>query len=142
MGKDTKRVIGRVEKLDIPGLQLSDLEAKADTGAYTSSLHCSVIRTYRENKKLWVEFVPLDESYTQYTGEPVQRKAHRVKRVKSSNGQVDERAIIQEQVHFAGDVYTMEFTLADRTDMRYPVLLGRKFLRKFMVDPERKFLES
>jgi hypothetical protein len=36
---------------------------------------------------------------------------------------------------------TVEFTLADRSDLIYPVILGRRFMKSFLVvDPSETFL--
>jgi hypothetical protein len=35
------QTLGRSDRVDLPGLGLFNIHAKIDTGAYTSSLHCS-----------------------------------------------------------------------------------------------------
>ncbi len=35
------QILGRSDRVDLPGLGLENIHAKIDTGAYTSSLHCS-----------------------------------------------------------------------------------------------------
>ena len=42
-------VIGKYDRLDLPVLKLKNLRAKIDTGAKTSSLHCSYIKQINEN---------------------------------------------------------------------------------------------
>jgi len=55
--------------------------------------------------------------------------------VKSSNGETSSRYLISTQVKLDGHVVRTQFTLFDRSDMKYQVLLGRKFLRgRFLVD--------
>ena len=39
----TKQIVGRVDKIDFPKLDLFNIDAKIDTGAYTSAIHCSQI---------------------------------------------------------------------------------------------------
>jgi hypothetical protein len=39
-----KCIIGRRDMIDFPELGLEDIEAKIDTGAYTSAIHCSQIK--------------------------------------------------------------------------------------------------
>jgi hypothetical protein len=39
----TKKIIGRVDKIDFPKLYLNHIDVKIDTGAYTSAIHCSKI---------------------------------------------------------------------------------------------------
>lgn len=63
------------------------------------------------------------------------------KRIKSSNGIIEERFLIKTKIIIFKKIYTIELSLTERGSMRYPVLLGRKFLtRKFLVDTSRKNL--
>ena len=39
-----KKVIGRSDKVDLPDLGIMEANAKVDTGAYTSSIHCKKIK--------------------------------------------------------------------------------------------------
>ncbi|RZK09684.1 MAG: hypothetical protein EOO56_30085, partial [Hymenobacter sp.] len=39
-----KRPLGRRELIDLPALALRGVEAKVDTGAYTSAIHCDEVR--------------------------------------------------------------------------------------------------
>ena len=50
----TKQLIGRVDKIDFPLLNLFEIDAKIDTGAYTSAIHCSKI--VEENNTLRCKF--------------------------------------------------------------------------------------
>ena len=58
-----------------------------------------------------------------------------LKAVKNSFGQTEMRYVIKTKVTLFGKTFKTEFSLADRQQMRYPVLLGRKLLRnRFIVD--------
>ena len=39
--KKPKHTLGHRELIDFPGLALHKVEAKVDTGAYTSAIHCA-----------------------------------------------------------------------------------------------------
>jgi hypothetical protein len=55
--------------------------------------------------------------------------------IKSSNGISETRYQIVLPMIFGKKTYEIELTLNDRAEMKYPVLLGRKFLQgKFIVD--------
>ena len=57
--------------------------------------------------------------------------------VKSSNGDIQHRYEVQSSIVLFDKEYSISLTLSSRDDMRFPVLLGRKFLtRRFMVDTE------
>jgi len=57
--------------------------------------------------------------------------------VKSSNGDIQHRYEVQSKIVLFEKEYNISLTLSSRDDMRFPVLLGRKFLTKrFIVDTE------
>ncbi len=139
--KNTKLIIGRIEKIDFPEFSISNLDAKIDTGAYTSSLHCHHIVPIDKNGEEWVQFIVLDPNHPEYEENPFSCPLHKVRKVKSSNGQIQERYTIKRKVRFFGKIRTIELTLTDRSEMKFPVLLGRKFLtNKFLVDVSKKYL--
>ncbi|MCG2589791.1 ATP-dependent zinc protease family protein [Rhodohalobacter sulfatireducens] len=136
-----KKIIGRIEKIDLPNLSLYKLDAKIDTGAYTSSLHCHDIEQFVKEGKNWVKFYVLDPDHPEYEETQFKCAIHKVKKVKSSNGQIEERVIIKQQSQFDKDNRTIELSLTDRSVMKYPVLIGRKFLKgQFIVDVSKKYL--
>jgi hypothetical protein len=62
--------------------------------------------------------------------------------VRSSNGEVQERHVVETDVVIAGRSLRTAFTLADREAMNFPVLLGRRLLRgNFLVDVSRRHLQ-
>lgn len=127
--------IGRLEHIALPGLGVPRVAAKVDTGAYRSALHYQGIRIRTEDgiKRLVVTFQMGGVRKTK-----VFRSFKRVT-VKSSNGETSRRYLISTQVKLDGHVVRTQFTLFDRSDMKYQVLLGRKFLRgRFVVDVSRK----
>lgn len=144
MADDQKNVslpiIGRLEKVDIPEWNLYDLEAKIDTGAYTSSLHCHHIEEFEQGDRTFVRFNLLDPSHEAYNEKLFELPVYKSKSVKSSNGQSEERTIIRTTIVLAGRQLQAEFSLTDRSEMRYPLLIGRKLLRgRFLVDVSRQF---
>jgi len=49
------------------------------------------------------------------------------------------RQLIKVSIDIAGKTITEKFTLADRSGLRFPVLIGRNILKKgFLIDPEKK----
>ena len=129
--------IGRLEHIALPGLGIDRVEAKIDTGAYRSALHYQRLRIRRVEgvKQLVVTFQMGGQRRTK-----VFRVFKRVT-VKSSNGDSSRRYLITTRVRLAGHLARTQFTLFDRSDMKYQVLLGRKFLRgRFVVDVAGKNL--
>ena len=124
-------ILGRREFVDFPALGLQKIEAKIDTGAYTSSIHCESIRVEGER----VSCVFLDPTHPQYTGKAATFDIFKSVIVRSSNGQEEERIMIRTFVSVLGKEYEIRLTLTDRSNMNYPILIGRRFLRnKFLVD--------
>lgn len=133
------KIIGRVAEVDFPGWDLYGLKAKVDTGAYTSSLHCHSIKEIKEEGgESRVRFRLLDPSHDSYQKQSVEMPVTRRKKVRSSNGTTEERIFIKASLFLLEQELEGEFSLNDRSDMRYPVLLGRKLLRgRFLVDVTR-----
>lgn len=132
-----RSTIGRLEHIALPGLRVSRVEAKIDTGAYRSALHYQRlrIRTVDGVKQLHVTF--------QMGGRRTTRTFKTYKRVtvKSSNGESSRRYLISTQVRLGEHSVRTQFTLFDRSDMKFQVLIGRKFLRgRFLVDVSAKHL--
>ena len=77
------------------------------------------------------------ETITQ--GKSLGRLAVGTRIVRSSNGEQQERHVVEADVVIAGQVIRTEFTLADREAMNFPVLLGRRLLRgNFLVDVAKR----
>jgi hypothetical protein len=134
----TKNIIGRKELITIIDLELYDLDAKVDTGADSNALHCDHI--YIDDDE-FVHFTLLDEVHPSYHGKRMKMPLYKVKKVKSSNGQIQHRPSIKVKVKIFDKEYKSVISLTDRSDMNYPMLIGRKFLSgKFLVDVSQEYL--
>lgn len=130
-----KLLIGRRERIDLAELKLKNLDAKVDTGAYTSSLHCHNISVVTKNGIKHLKFNLLDPGHPEYEKRISKFSIFKQKKVKSSNGKSETRYIIKTIVRIYDMDIETEFSLSDRSEMKYPVLLGRKFIKKgFVVD--------
>lgn len=138
-GISEKKLIGRIEKIDLPDLNVDQLKAKIDTGAYTSSLHCHQIELDSSGKN--VSFYLLDPTHPEYNKKKFTCPVEDIRSVRSSNGMTEDRIIIRTRIRLHNQVDTIELSLADRSEMLNPVLVGRKFLKdRFIVDVSRKYL--
>jgi len=127
----SKPVIGRTDKVDFPEFDLFDVDVKIDTGAYTSAIHCDKI--VEENNALHCTFSHPED--TNFSGKEVVFTDYSRTGVKNSNGHKENRFKIKSKVIFFGKTYRINLTLSTRDDMRFPVLIGRQFLKqKFLVD--------
>lgn len=128
-----KIVIGRFDKADFPALQLNDIAIKIDTGAYTSSIHCNNII----EKDDVLECTLLDEEHFMYNEKKISFSEYDTIFVRSSNGIIQKRYQVLSKIKIFNKVYKISLSLSSRQEMRFPVLIGRKFLtKKFIVDPQ------
>ncbi len=136
-----KHLIGRNEIVDLPQLDLFGLNAKVDTGAYTSAIHYHNADVIEKNGKEVLHFTLLDPSHPEYNDKSFYFEEFKTKQIKNSFGQTEERYIIKTNIRlFDIDIET-EFSLSDRGNLKFPVLLGRKLLNKyFIVDTSKKKL--
>ena len=136
-----KITIGRIDKADFPELMLEDIDLKIDSGAYTSSIHCSNIEEIEKNGELLIQFTLLDPEHPFYNNKVFSTKNYASKKVKSSNGIAETRFMIQTEIVIFQQKFPIYLTLSERKDMKFPVLLGRKFLnKKFVIDTIKKNL--
>lgn len=135
-----KAVIGRREMVTLPEIGLT-LCCKADTGARTSSLHAEDIETFEEQGHLWISFVTRG-SGSESPAHPVRMHLHDRRKVTSSNGQAEWRYIIRTPMQLGELEYPVELSLSDRRNMRHPMLLGRRAMRRLLVAPGTAFLHG
>ena len=116
--------------MDFPVLGIYCLEAKVDTGAYTSSIHCENITINYENSKPILYFTIEQEGVKTFKfGEYTQ------KRIKNSFGEMEERYVIRTLIKIGRKKIHSTISLSNRDNMRYPVLIGRRLLKaKFLID--------
>ena len=136
----TKAEIGWCELVDLPGLGLSAIHAKMDTGAATSSIHATRVKPFERDGTDWVEFW-----FRPFPGEKARRfEAPLVDRrqVRSSNGERQHRFVIETQICLGKLCWKSELTLANRRSMAFPVLIGRRALRRglMLVNSGRKWV--
>lgn len=131
------KILGRSDRIDLPGLGLINIHAKIDTGAYSCSLHCS--RAEIIDGKL--EFVLLDEEHPEFTGMKFVFPKFDRREVKNSFGEAEMRYVIKTTIKIYDHLINAEFSLSNRGNLKFPVLLGRKILRKrFLIDVTEKDL--
>ncbi len=131
-------IIGKYDRVDLPQLKLENIKAKIDSGARTSSLHCSYIKQLDEDT---VIFEVLDEDHKKYRNKRYSLPIQRVARVRSSNGIVEERFVVLLKTVIFYKEFEVEYTLRNRKKMNFPILLGREFLQNdFLIDVNKEYL--
>ena len=135
------KIIGRQERIDLPELGYRGIKAKVDTGAYGNALHCSEIEVIERDGREVLTFVLLDDSHPEYKEERQYVAEFTDKLVKNSSGEREHRYTIETVTVFYGKKSRTCFSLTDRSTMKFPILLGRKFIKgKYLVDVRFKDL--
>lgn len=126
-------IVGWREWIALPELGLLALEAKIDTGAATSALHAVNINVGEEAGRPWVEF-ETQPLIAQHPTIRIRCKAPVVttREVTSSSGHRETRIVIRADlrlgINLDAPVWPILVTLADRSAMQMPLLIGREAL--------------
>ena len=134
-------VLGWREWVALPDLAIQLIKAKVDTGARSSALHASDLEVISTATGEHVRFHlhPVQGQEEPFIAVVLPLLEYR--EVRSSNGIVSRRPVVVTKVRWREIVWPVEFTLVDRRDMRFRVLLGRHALRRqLLVNPRRSFL--
>jgi hypothetical protein len=120
-----KPVLGEYETVlvDPPGIKYL---ARIDTGATSSSIHASKITRFERDGKKWVRF-QIDKPSSQETV-MLERKFVREVRIKQAENQGNNRVTVMMTLRIGDIVRQIEVSLTDRSNMEFPVLIGRNFL--------------
>ena len=134
-------VVGWRELVELPELGLTGLAAKIDSGARTSSLHGHVIEEFERDGERYVRFSVdfLDRNVRQ-----ICEAVHvDIRGITSSNGETQRRYVIKTPLRIGDVEFRAEISLADRSDMKFPMLIGRSSLRRrFFVDSGHSWLQT
>lgn len=142
MAKRAHLTIGWREIVSLPDLGLMRFKAKIDTGARTTALHADHIRVEPRDGTDWVSFHPRHLGIARASRLSLPLHARRA--VRNTSGVPEERYVVRTHLALADRLYLIELTLADRSDMAFPMIIGRTALRghRILVDPGRSFLTT
>jgi len=133
-----RRMIGAVERVDIPAWGLVGVPARVDTGARTSALHVEALEELGSGRVRF-ELAPVQTGRKRPP--PVEAPIARRGRVRSTSGKLERRIFVSARVLLGGVEQRVEIGLVDRRRMQYPMLLGRSALAgRYWVDPGRRYL--
>jgi hypothetical protein len=123
-----KTIIGSEEFVSFPELGIDTIHTRVDTGASISSLG---VKWIKEEEGVISCLLPNKQVVT--------FDSFKKKIIKSSFGHTEERYVVKILINVLGRKVRTNFTLADRSKMKFPILLGRKLLKgKFIVDVDLK----
>ncbi|GGE73595.1 ATP-dependent Zn protease [Streptosporangium jomthongense] len=130
------------------------LKARLDTGAKTSSLHAVNVEEFEKDDQKWVRFqIPLaDHKDHPAEGDidheevilELERPVERTVLIKRKGAPSQRRYVVMMDFCIAGSSHTTQFSLTDRGNFSYPVLLGRRFMSddNILIDSADSFIAS
>ena len=135
-----KVVVGEVEKFFLAGPD-HVYTARIDSGAETSSIHARNVQRFERDGSNWVRFeVPVPGTEDAEWVAMEKEISRRVKIIQSSADESERRVVVELQFAIGDHKQVAEFTLADRTNLTYEVLIGRNVLRDVMlIDVGKEF---
>lgn len=138
--KNGDLILGEKEWIYIKPLNRSIL-ARVDTGATSSSISAREIKTYKKDGKSFVDFKLAHKKWQSKTlTYPVTRWVEVVQ--STSEEPSTSRPVVQLEVKIGDHKTKTDFTLTDRTHLKYPVLLGRTFIdNTAVVDVSHKYIQ-
>lgn len=137
---DGKLIFGEKEWVYVPAIEES-FRARIDTGATTSSISAVDIDVFERDGRDWVKFrIKHDEVKSGEINLPVERW---VRIRQSSDDSYQRRPVVMMWIQMGDRLEHTQFTLANRTHLHFPILLGRSFFRDVaVVDVSRKYVQG
>ena len=133
-------IIGWREWLSLPDLGVPRIKAKIDTGARSSSLHAYDIEQFEREGCSMVRFKVHPIQRREQLEICCSAKVHDIRSVRTSSGQATDRIVIQTTASWLDQTWTIDLTLADRSQMGFRMLVGREAMRgRMLVDPGRSY---
>lgn len=140
---DEEQVFGWVEKATLQPWDI-EVKAKLDSGALTSSLDARDIEIFEQDDEEWVRFrLKLeDQESGEVFSDQIERPMYRELAVRGAGGR-DERPVVLLEVCMGDTIYEEQFSLRDREEMNYPLLLGRRTISHLgLLDVRETFLQA
>jgi len=139
--KQPIEIIGATDIVDLPDLGWYNVPVRVDSGATTSSIHCSRVRLIKAEGGTILRFYLDHKKGAPQQSFSVQQFKEAI--VRNSSGKEEKRYVIKTHIKLFGRKINTEFSLANRGKMSYPILLGRKLLKnRFIIDVAQKDLSA
>lgn len=130
--------IGETEYIYI---QESDFayDSRIDTGATTCSIHAEEITPFERDGEQWVTFKLVNFKTDERI--EIEKPVTREVSIKRHGSDAQERYVVSLGVKIRDAMVKTEFSLTDRSDYSYPLLVGRNMLRGIaVVDVSQSYL--
>jgi hypothetical protein len=121
----------------MPELRRAPVLAKIDTGAWSNTLHAADIEIVESSLESRIRFRLEDD------GRWIERPLSRWRRIRDTSGHETMRPVIRTTIEIASRDFDVEVCLADRSQLKHRMILGRNFLRLgFVVNPSRQCIHT
>ena len=137
---NTGQVVGWVEIIGVPVLGVN-AKAKLDTGALTSSIHATNVARFTKDDEKWVRFtISLQDAASKKVVErELERPLHRRVKVFGAGG-ADSRLVVFLAICVGDQLLNEQFSLSNRKDKNYGLLIGRRTLQHIgLLDVRKTF---
>ncbi len=137
-----RTLIGWREWVHLPDLlDVGWVKAKVDTGARTSAIHAWDVTTVDRAGETWLRFSLHPRQHDDAHVVETEARLVEEREVRSSNGEVELRPVVETTLALGDQRYTIELTLTNRDQMGFRMLLGRTGMaHHLLVDPGRSYL--
>lgn len=133
-----RKIIGTTHYVGLPDYTDRLIPAKIDTGADSSAIWASSILESEGE----LSFVLFNVGSEFYNGNVIKTKQYAITSVKNSFGRSEFRYRVKLRIKIDNKIYLATFSLADRENSRFPILIGKRLLKnKFIVDVARKDIQ-
>jgi len=134
-----KLVLGALEDVYFP-VNKFYLTARIDTGATTSSLNAHNIVPFERDGKKWVRFEILDKDDKTLL---IKRPIIKTIKVKRHGEEAQERYVVKMRLNISSISQFTELSLTDRSQYKFPALIGRNFLQgNAVVDVSKRYTKA
>lgn len=141
--EDGKMMLGEYEWVHLPAQQLV-LPARIDSGANTSSLHAINLQQFERDGKAWVRFETQYQPEKDQVALKAEVEAPLVRKVNviQASG-IESRPVVSLPLQLGALTQNVEFTLTDRGNLTFPVLLGRRFFMDIaVIDVSKTYIQG
>jgi len=148
-----KPMVGFVEKVKIEGRKKkkTEIKAKIDTGAGFSSIERELARELGyKNVIKWFDLYELEEVMEKEKARKYYKRLRQeakkqksvvdIALVHSSHGS-SLRPVIKPKITLSGKTFHTKVNISKREHLMYPMIVGRRDLKGFIVNPEKSFVE-
>ena len=116
-------VVGYLENAELLPMEFP-IQAKMDTGTTTTSINALDIQRYRKEGEDWVSF----EVAAGDRSLKLRRRVERIVCIRRTGTSIIERPVVRIGLCIAGYYKRAQMTLANRSKLSYPLLVGRRYM--------------